>query len=512
MANSEKSSGSRFRGRRIGLYLGPLLAVVILFFDLKPGSPEVTRCAAAAALMAVWWLTEAIPIPVTALVPVALFPALGILSGKAVAGQYFNNVIFLFIGGFIIALAMQRWDLHKRIALAIILRIGISRKRIVLGFMAATFFLSMWISNTATTMMIVPMALAIILKMKESLDEAIVAKFAVGLLIAIAYSASLGGMATLIGTPPNLAFSRIFAITFPGAPEISFARWMLFALPVSVIFFFVAWLVIVRMYAPRHQKLSADLSLFEDEYKALGPMGFEEKVISILFGLAAFLWLFRSQLTIGGFTLPGWSQLFPQPGFIDDGTVAIAVALILFLIPAKQRVDGKRTRIMNWRTAVKLNWGIVILFGGGFALAAGFSESGLAAYIGSLLSGLHTLSPLVLVIIVCALLTFLTELTSNTATTQIFLPILAALAMAIGVNPLLLMIPATLSASCAFMLPVATPPNAIVFATGEVRMKDMMRSGIILNVIGVILITAGMYFLGLYVFGIDLGAMPGWAH
>ncbi|MEZ5357513.1 MAG: SLC13 family permease [Candidatus Zixiibacteriota bacterium] len=503
---------SQLPGKKtIGLLLGPILAVIILFFDLQPGSPAVTRCAAAAIWMAVWWLTEAVPIPATALLPIVLFPMLGILSGKATAGQYFNSVIFLFVGGFIIALAMQRWGLHKRIALKIILLIGISRRRIVLGFMAATFFLSMWISNTATTMMIVPMAMAIIIKMKESFDEKIVNRFAIGLLIGIAYAASIGGTATLIGTPPNLAFSRILEITFPNAPEISFARWMLFGLPFAVIFLFVAWYILTRLYASRKEKLNADVGLFREEYKKLGPMSFEEKAVLALFCLAAFLWLFRKSLTIGGFTIPGWSDIFPSPGFIDDGTVAIFIGMLLFIIPARMRVDGQRTRLIDWQTAIRLNWGIVILFGGGFALAAGFEQSGLAAYLGNQLSGLHGMSPLLIVIITCTLLTFLTELTSNTATTQIFLPILASLAVAIGINPLLLMIPATLSASCAFMLPVATPPNAIVFGTGEVQIQDMMKTGIIMNIIGVFLITALIYLLGLHVFGIDLSSVPAWA-
>lgn len=228
--------------RRLGLIIGPLVALgVLLFTDLQPGSPEVTRCAAVALWMAIWWITEAIPIPATALLPIVLFPVMGVLPGKATAGQYFNSVIFLFIGGFIIALAMQRWGLHKRIALRIILSFGISPKRIIFGFMAATFFLSMWISNTATTMMIVPMAMAIIIKMNESFDSKEITRFAIGLLIAIAYAASIGGTATLIGTPPNLAFSRIFEISFPDAPEISFAQWMLFALPFAVTFVIIAW-------------------------------------------------------------------------------------------------------------------------------------------------------------------------------------------------------------------------------------------------------------------------------
>ena len=498
--------------RKIGLWAGPLVALIILLFcNLDPAKPEVTRTAAVAVLMAVWWITEAIPIPATALLPVALFPLLGILPGKQTAALYFNSIIFLFIGGFIMALAMQRWNLHKRIALHIILLVGVSPGRIMLGFMAATFFLSMWISNTATTMMMVPMAMAIIAKMQENFGSEKMGRFATGLLISLAYAASIGGMATLIGTPPNLAFSKIFNITFPGAPEITFAEWIIFALPLSLVFAFLTWLVLKWMFLPSKGKLTADRALIRDELRRLGKTSYEEKWILVLFSLMAFLWLFRKNIILGSITIPGWADIFPVPGFIDDGTIAIAIAVLLFIIPSHRGHKGERERLINWETAQKLHWGIVILFGGGFALAAGFSESGLAHYLGSHLVALHSLPPLLVIVAICTLLTFLTELTSNTATTQIFLPILASMAIAIGVNPLLLMIPATLSASCAFMLPVATPPNAIVFGSGEIQMRDMMRSGIILNILGIILITAFMYLVGTNVLGIDLNIMPDWA-
>jgi len=512
MGDNRVPHSARSLKQKIGLITGFILALGLLFFgNLEPGQPEVTRCAAVALLMAVWWITEAIPIPATALLPVALFPLLGIMQGKVTAGLYFNHIIFLFIGGFIIALAMQKWNLHRRIALNIILLIGAGRSRIMLGFMVATFFLSMWISNTATTMMMVPMALAIIAKMKETFGVEKVGRFAVGLLISIAYAASIGGTATLIGTPPNLSFSRILTIAFPEAPEISFTDWMVFGLPFAVVFLFIAWFLLTRIFVSRGPKLSADLGIFRQERKRLGPIKYEEKIILFLFGMVAFLWLFRKSIDLGSFTIPGWSSLLPVPGFIDDGTVAILVALLLFIIPSKSKDGPRRSRLMDWETAVQLRWGIVILFGGGFALAAGFVESGLAAYMGGLMTGLKGISPVLIVMAVCAVVTFLTEITSNTATTEIFLPILAALAVAINVNPLLIMIPATLSASCAFMLPVATPPNAIVFGSGEVRIPDMVRIGIFLNLIGIVLITTAIYLLGLHVFGIDLSVMPDWA-
>ncbi len=444
---------------KLGLILGPVLALILLlFFDLDPDNPLVTRAAAVAILMAIWWITEAIPIAATALLPVVLFPFLGIMKGKDVAPIYFNHIIFLFIGGFIVALAMQKWNLHKRIALKIIMMVGTSPSKVILGFMTATAFLSMWISNTATTMMMIPIAMAIIARLEDNADSKTVSKLSVGLLIGIAYSASIGGVATLIGTPPNLSFTRIIKIYFPQAPEITFAGWFAFGFPFAIIFLFIAWRLLVWMYVSEKQTINADRSLFREEYRHLGKIGYEETVVLIAFILLALLWLFRKNINIGEFVLPGWTSVMPVSGFIDDGTIAIFVALLLFLIPSRHKKGGK---IMDWKTAVKLPWGIVILFGGGFALASGFMESGLATWMGGQLTGFGHFSPILIIGGICLMMTFLTELTSNTATTEMILPILGSLAVAIQLNPLLLMIPATLSASCAFMLPVATEPMGI---------------------------------------------------
>lgn len=509
MTPPAENESQRSRKQTIGLVAGPVVALAILLaFDLDPDNPLVTRTAAVAALMAIWWMTEAIPIPATALLPVALFPLLGVMTGKAVAATYFNSIIFLFIGGFIMALAMQRWNLHRRIALRIILTLGTSPRRLMLGFMIATAFLSMWISNTATTMMMVPIALAIIIKLRESNEGGDLGRFPVGLLIGIAYAASIGGIATLIGTPPNLSFSRIFAIYFPQAPEISFANWFVFGLPCSVVLLAIAWVVLAVMFAPRIRTASVGRGIFRQEYARLGQMTYEEKWVLTLFGLMALLWLFREGIGAGEFSLPGWSALLAVPGYVDDGTVAIAVSLLLFVIPSK---SAKSKCLMDWTTARRLHWGIVLLFGGGFALATGFKESGLSVWVAEQLTVLGDAPAVILVGSVCTLMTFLTELTSNTATTEMALPLLGSLAVAIKANPLLLMIPATLSASCAFMLPVATPPNAIVFGSGEVRMTDMMRAGIYMNLIGVVLITGLLYLLGLAVFNIDPAVLPGWA-
>ncbi len=403
-----------------------------------------------------------------------------------------------------VALAMRRWDLHKRIALRVLLFFGTRPRRLLLGFMTATAFLSMWISNTATTMMMVPIALAVILNFEETLGRERLRRLSIGLLLGVAYGATLGGIATLVGTPPNLSFARIFQITFPAAPEIGFAQWMFYALPLAVLFLVVVWLFLSFLFL-RGVDTTIDGCVFADQYKELGPVSFEEKVVFADFVLLALLWVFRSDLRFGAFVLPGWSRLFENPGWLNDGVVAMAMALLLFFVPAR---DG---RILDWETAGRLPWHIVLLFGGGFALASGFKEAGLSIWVGGQLSGAQSLHPILIVALVSLIVTFLTELTSNTATAEMLLPVLAALAFTIGVNPLLLMVPGTLACSLAFMLPVATPPNAIIFGTNRLRIVDMARAGFVLNLIGVAIVTLATWILGRAVFGIDLTRLPDWA-
>ncbi len=493
---------------RIGFFAAPLLALAVFFSDLDPARPAVSAMAAVAVLMAIWWMTEAIPIPATALLPVALFPLLGIAGGKQTATLYFNHIIFLFLGGFVFALAIQRWDLHRRIALGVLSLLGTGRQRMVLGFMVATWFLSMWVSNTASTMMMATMAMAIVAQLRDRMGGEDLGRFPVALLLGVAYSASIGGIATLIGTPPNLSFIRILRIVFPAAPEISFARWFLFALPLSVVFLLIAWWLLCRLFLRRSGPFALVGDVFHEERLKLGPRTYEQSIVLALFALLVGAWMFRADIDLFGVTVPGWSRLLPAGGFVDDGTVAISVALLLFVIPSRAR-PGER--LMDWDTAVTLPWGIVLLFGGGFALAGGFKESGLSDWLGGQLSAFQGAPPVLMVMTICGLLTFLTELSSNTATTEMALPVLGSLAVAIRADPLLLMVPATLSASCAFMLPVATPPNAIVFGTGEVRMADMIRGGILLNLIGIVLITASVCLFGSMFLDIDLQQMPGWA-
>jgi sodium-dependent dicarboxylate transporter 2/3/5 len=490
---------------------GPLLALfTISFLDLKPGNPEVTRMAGVALWMAVWWIGEAVPLAVTAMLPVALFPLLSIMSAKTTGQQYFNDVIFLFLGGFIVALAMERWNLHRRIALRILLIFGGRPRRILLGFMIATAFLSMWISNTATTMMMVPIVLAILRKMEEDMDAERVRRFSLAVLLGVAYAASLGGIATPVGTPPNLSFRRIFyskfehALSLPGAPDfLSFEKWMLMALPITVVMMAATWAFLSYTLLRDADDDSVDGGVIREQYTKLGPMSYEEKLVLIDFVALALLWLTRKW----------WVGMLVKAGvlsekMVGDGTVAVCLAIPLFMIASRTR-PGER--IMDWPTAVKLPWGLVLLFGGGFALAKGFDVSGLSKWLGVQLSAAKDIHPFVLVMITCLLLTFLTELTSNTATTEMFLPVLASLAVAVKLNPLLLMVPATLSCSCAFMLPVATPPNAIVFGTERIPIRTMAKYGLVLNALGVIVISLIVYFWAPVALGFDPSVFPDWA-
>jgi sodium-dependent dicarboxylate transporter 2/3/5 len=491
------------------LVVAPLISLsLILFGDLATENPNITYTLAIAILMAIWWVTEAIPLAVTALLPVVLFPLLGVVDGKTISAMYFNHLIFLFIGGFLMALAMERWDLHRRIAIKVLMFFGVSPGRILMGFMVATAFLSMWMSNTATTMMMIPIALSIIYKLEEILGKARLGTYSIGLLLGIAYSASIGGIATLVGTPPNLSFARIANIIFPAMPGISFANWLIFAIWITVLVFIAAWLLLFAMYKPKQAWEGVSKEQFKKEYQMLGKAKPEEKIIFVLFLLMALLWVFRAGFHIGFVNIPGWSQIFDNPAYINDGTVAISIAVILFMIPSKT-IKGER--LMNWEMANRLPWHIVLLFGGGFALARGFVDSGLSMWFGEQMAGLAGTHPMVLTSIIVAMMSFLTELTSNTASTEMILPILAGLAVSIQINPLLLMIPATLAASLAFMLPVATPPNAIVFGTGKLSIESMVKTGFLLNLVGIAITTLVTYFWGTLVFKIDVDSFPAWA-
>jgi sodium-dependent dicarboxylate transporter 2/3/5 len=544
---------------RIGLWLGPAVFLLVLFFvDLDPGNPQVTRMVAIVALMAIWWITEAIPLAATALLPIVLFPVMGIMRGRElpaanridfdsvsirdgltpadfdiifpnVAGQYMDWIILLFMGGFMIAIAVEKWNLHKRIALHILKIIGGQPHRLVLGFMLATGFLSMWLSNTATALMMLPMGLSLIL-LYEDLNKEIVAKggvidpraenFSLTLLLGIAYSASIGGFATLIGTPPNGVLVTQMSQLFPEAPDITFSSWMLFALPISAVYMITAWFILTRFVFPLPPTTPfSGRDFIAGEIVKLGPMATEEKRVGVVFATAALLWMTRKERLFGPeVDIFGWSHYLdsflvwigtsPVGYMIDDGTVSIAMALTLFIIPAGKNIGG---RLMDWDDAKRVPWGILLLFGGGLALAKGIGTSGLSSYIAAQLQVvLGDANPLVIVMSTVGVITGLTEVMSNTATISLAVPIMASMAQALEIHPLLLLIPTTLAASCAFMLPVSTPPNAIVYGSGRVPIMKMVIAGVWLDVLSVLFVTFFVYTLGHLTFGV-LGDFPAWA-
>jgi sodium-dependent dicarboxylate transporter 2/3/5 len=503
-----------FKKQIVVLLAGLVMFCGILFMPLPDGMTEIAqRMFAVVALMAIWWVGEGTSFAVTALVPLVLFPLLGIMPSKQVAFNYANHLIFLFLGGFMIALAMEKWNFHKRLALWIITAMGTEPKRIVLGFMMATAFLSMWISNTASTMMMLPVAMAVVrqialdasLNGERNFDSQKQIENGLGLvlMLGLAYSASIGGVGTPIGTPPNIVFAGFYKNLFPDNPEVSFFQWMILALPIVLVFIPITWIYLCRFVLPfpiTHVE-GGESRIIQKELYGLGSMNRGEKIVATIFCFTAMLWIFRRPIVLGEWILPGWSNLFVNPKFLHDSTIAMTMGLLLLVVP----VNGTKGLILNgktewfaldWQTVQsKTPWGILILFGGGFALASGFGVSGLDKWIGSKLTGVSDWPLWMTVLTICLAVTFLTELTSNTATTTMILPILGMAAIAAAVDPLYFMVPATLAASFAFMLPVATPPNAIVFGSGWVSIPKMSKAGLILNLIGAGIITTTVLVL-----------------
>lgn len=448
--------------------------------------------------IAIWWITEALPIAVTALLPIILFPLTGAMELSETTTSFGHKYIFLYIGGFILAIAIERWQLHRRIALSIIYLIGTNMKRIVLGFMVATGFLSMWISNTATAVMMIPIGMAIVSQLKDdpSTEENENALFGKMLMLAIAYSASIGGVATLIGTPPNLVLAGILQEQY--GIEITFSRWIMFGLPVSVLLLFICWKYLTNYaFKLKVTAFPGGRPAIKERLAAMGKISYEERAVLIVFVATAVAWITRSFLL---------QKFIPD---LDDTIIALIAGVALFLIPAAK---GKKRMLITWEEAVKLPWGILLLFGGGLALAQGFKTSGLAVWIGSQLTLLEGVTLLLLLLILITAVNFLTEITSNLATTAMLLPILAPLALAIDVHPYILMVGATTAASCAFMLPVATPPNAVVFGSGYLKIYDMVKAGIWMNLISIFVLTLMVYFLLPYLWNFDPLSFPqGWS-
>ena len=483
--------------QQVGLVLGPLLFLALVFWGGPADLPTAGRMViASVAWIATWWISEAIPIAVTSLLPLVLFPLTGALSIQAAAAPYANPNVFLFLGGFIIAVCIERHGLHRRLALTIIAAVGTSPSRLILGFMASTAFLSMWISNTATTMMITPIGLAVILELARLIQAEGIegidvrqGQFAFGtcLMLSIAYSASIGGIATLIGTPPNIVFAGIAQEMF--GVSIGFGQWMAYGLPISLVMLVVAWLYMTRVaYPSKLRHLPGGRELMRGQLRELGPMSRAEKAVAAIFGGVALAWITRSLFL---------EAVFPM---LTDAGIAVIGAVVTFLVP----VDLRRGEFLNdWETASRLPWGILLLFGGGLSLAGAVQQTGLADWLGARLAVLQGLPPLLVLLAVIGAVIFLTEMTSNIATTSMTLPIMAAMAAGMGIHPFLLMIGTATAASCAFMLPVATPPNAVVFSSGYVTIPEMAKAGLALNLISIVLITlAARYWLPL-VWGIS---------
>ncbi len=501
MTDRPEGSGYSLR-QKTGLLLGPIIFFLILALPAPYGMSEAAhRTSAVTALMAIWWLSEAVNISVTALLPIVLFPLLGIKNVRETTAAYGDSNIYLFFGGFLIAAALEKCKLHLRIAYAIITVIGRNPRQIVLGFMISAAFLSMWISNTATTLMMLPIGIAATIAVTDikTLDKNTARVFGTVLMLSIAYSANIGGIATLIGTPPNIIFRASAESLYPELPEIGFLKWMLIGIPVTLLMLPIIWLMLTRViFKISGTSIESARETLIRKRSQLGLMRYEEKMTLFVFLLTAAGWIFRSDIVLGSLTVPGWSGLFSHPEYINDATVAVAGALMLFVIPVDRRFSGF---LLDWKHAKKIPWGILILFGGGIALASGFISSGLSEWMGTNLKWLQGLPTWLFIFIIAILVSFLTEITSNTATTSIFMPIMGSLAVGLGFHPYLLMLPAVMSASCAFMLPVATPPNAIVFSSGKIDMLEMARTGFVLNIIGAVIITLVVYFIAIPLFG-----------
>ena len=471
----------KINSKYVGLISGPLSFIVILLYFHPEGlNPRANAILASTIWIAIWWVTEVIPISVTALLPIILFPLTGGLGVSETTASFGHKYVFLYLGGFIIAIAIEKWNLHKRIALNIINLIGTNIVNIILGFMIATAFMSMWISNSATAVMMLPIAMAIVTQLKDNPNtkEDENQNFGKVLMLSIAYSATIGGLSTQIGTPPNLVLAGVVSETF--GYEITFSQWFKFGFPISLVLLFVSWKYLTSFaFKLKKNTFPGGRIQISNQLKELGKISYEEKLVAGVFAFTAIAWISRPFLL---------KFIIPE---IDDTIIGLIGAVLIFLLPTK----NKERSLLTWKEALKLPWGILLLFGGGMALAVGFKDSGLALWIGSQMTLLDGISLLFLVLILISSVNFLTEITSNFATTAMLLPILYPMAIAIDVHPFILMISATVAASCAFMLPVATPPNAIVFASGYLRIPDMVRVGIWMNLISIIILTIFVYFL-----------------
>ncbi|GKT23221.1 sodium-dependent high-affinity dicarboxylate transporter, putative [Aduncisulcus paluster] len=563
----EQQKSSAPVGKIIGAIAGIIAAITCWCIPMDPDNKEVQYCAGCVLLIAIFWMFEVLPLAVTAFLPLVLFPVFSLQEAKTVAGNYMKDTSFVFLGGFVMALAMQRWNLHTRLSLKVVVATGGRPKLLLFGMMAITWFLSMWISNTATVMAMMPNVLAIsdslekslgkdkvrkfslgmllgvaysasiggvvmammpnVLAISDSLEKSLgkdkVRKFSLGMLLGVAYSASIGGVGTLIGTPPNLFFRNILAETYIDTDtgkgvSVSFSEWFFFAFPTALVLFLIVYVLFIFAFVPgKKNPMNIDMSDLKNKLALMGKASFEEKMVGVSFIILAFLWMFRKDLDFGSFKIPGWSSIYPDDkNFISDGTVAMFVSIMMFVIPAKNPdpETGDKTHIMEWKEMKKVPWDILFLFGGGFAISDCFSSSGLNVFIGDKFSGLDGVSPGVIIFVSIFVITFLTEVTSNTATSTVFLPVFAALANTLNQDPRAFMIPVAVACSFAFALPVATPCNLIVFGSKKITMGDMAKTGIVINFIAIALSTVLCIYYLPRIFGFTLGdpAPSNWSY
>lgn len=507
MADSSEC-GLSPRWKRFFLALGPLAAAAV--YVLLPGagegalSHEARAAAAIAVVMGVWWLSEALPLEATALVPLVGFPLLGVCTFAQAAAPYANDVIYLFMGGLMLGVAMERWDLHKRLALRIILGVGTRPRRLILGVMCATAFLSMWVSNTATAVMMLPVGLSVLAALARARgeDPGQRTNFAVCLMLGIAYAATIGGIATIIGTPPNAVAVGYIERTM--SMEVSFADWLRIGVPIMLVFLPLAWLVLCRLVFPVGAGDAGEERVMREairgEARALGRWTRGQVVTAGVFGSAALAWMFRDPI-VSAFGLTITTAQGRTEPMLTDAGIAIAAALMLFILPAGRDREGRATAALDWAHARRIPWGVLLLFGGGLSLADQFTATGLHVRIGEQFSMLQGVHPLVIVLAITAVVVFATELGSNTAVATTFMPIASAVGARLGVDPLLLVVPTALAASYAFMMPTGTPPNALAFASGHLRVPDMVRAGLLLNMLSIVLITTMVYLAAGWMFG-----------
>ncbi|MCK5296805.1 MAG: DASS family sodium-coupled anion symporter [Alphaproteobacteria bacterium] len=495
MSEKTNTSQASAKGNVIKILSGITVFAVMLFIGSPEGmSHTAWATAAVGVLMAVWWITEAVPIEATALLPLVLFPLLGVSTMKEAAAHFANPVVFLLFGGFMIAVAMEKWNLHRRIALTILKIAGVRPCALIAGFMASTAFLSMWVSNTATAAMMLPIAMSVIKMLEKDEDER--NNFGIALLLSIAYSASIGGVATLIGTPPNALFAGFMLDNYGIA--IGFNQWIIVGLPVSLTLLVFTWFSLTKLSFPMKDiNIEGAKEVVEKEIAGLGKMSCGEKGVAFVFFLTAVSWLFRKQI----------DSYFVSLNITDAG-IAVTAAVLMFLIPADYK---KGVFLLDWSSAKKLSWGVLILVGGGLSLGSAITSTGLSGHLAEAMSSLENIPPMGLIVVFILVVTLVSHMTSNTATAAAFLPLAASVAIGFGQNPMLLAVPTAIAASCVFMMPVATPPNAIVFSSGMIKIPQMVKAGLYINIAAMVVLLIVAYCLLGVAFGVEVNVLPKWA-